>query len=392
MDERLYEVEKQKQNALNESNSVYSGLLQDNENLYNEQINNANQQEELQNSILDRQLEYQKEQIEKNKEEARQTYQDEQKRSKNDYLAFNNQYGTNAESLASNGLANSGLSETTKLGSFNTYQNRLATANKAMQDAFTEFDSNLSEAILNNDVQKAQNALSKLQMQSDFLNTFYSNKSTLSQNQLSNNQTLDSDYYGRYQDVISQINYEKEQEEAIREFNEQMAYQREQAAQEQANWEKEYELSKSSLESSSSSSSSKSSGYSSSSSSSSTLTDGSSNYSTQSANGYNIVANPYTGTINSDAQYGVFEYTENGNKTGSGYQPNNVGGSKLSKSSYKVGDIFYNAVGSSGVSLMNQSIWQTNGKYYVWDGSINDYIDVTNDVKTSLSKKVNISW
>ena len=38
MDERLAEIEKQKQDALNQSNNFYSGLLQDNENLYNQQI------------------------------------------------------------------------------------------------------------------------------------------------------------------------------------------------------------------------------------------------------------------------------------------------------------------------------------------------------------------
>ena len=265
MDDRLYQIEQQKQAALNQSNNMYQGLLNDNQNLYNEQKEYANQQEQIQNDILDKQLANQRQEIDTQRNIARQNYQAESKRARNDYTSFINPYGVQAEMQAQNGLNNSGYSETTKLGGFNTYQNRLANANKAMQDAFTQYDSDMNKAILNNDVQKAQNALNKLQMQLQYSQDFYNNKSSLSQNQLSNSQDLDNNYFNRYQTEYSNIQNEKAAEEARRQwekefaeqqrqYNEKLAYQREADARElaykqeqariaQEQWEKEYALS-----------------------------------------------------------------------------------------------------------------------------------------------------
>ena len=379
-DERLSVINQQKQEAINQSNNMYEGLLTDNENIYNQQLDYANQYEQTQNEALDKQLAFQQEQIEKQKQEAQQIKETEAKKAKNDYTSFVNPHGYQAEHFPSQGLANSGVSETTKLGGWNTYQNRLATANKAMQDAFTEYDTAINEARLNNDVQKAQNALTKLQMQLEYAQNYYSNKSTISQNQLSNNQALDSDYYNRYQTEYNNIQAEKEREEAIRQFNEQLAlqqqqfeYQKQQDALAQQNWEKEYALAQQQARSSSSG------GYS--------LSDGGSSLSSE---GTTVSTNYYNGSINPDAQYGTFPNVKD--KNGVRYQPDNVGGEKLSNSKLKVKDVFIEAYGSSGADLSNQSIWTTGNKYYVWDGSINDYIDVTNRVNILKKSGLKGRW
>lgn len=379
-DERLSVINQQKQEAINQSNNMYEGLLTDNENIYNQQLDYANQYEQTQNETLDKQLAFQQEQIEKQKQEAQQIKETEAKKAKNDYTSFVNPYGYQAEQFASQGLANSGVSETAKLGGWNTYQNRLATANKTMQDAFTEYDNAINEARLNNDVQKAQNALTKLQMQLEYAQNYYSNKSTISQNQLSNNQALDSDYYNRYQTEYNNIQAEKEREEAIRQFNEQLAlqqqqfeYQKQQDALAQQNWEKEYALAQQQARSSSSG------GYS--------LSDGGSSLSSE---GTTVSTNYYNGSINPDAQYGTFPNVKD--KNGVRYQPDNVGGEKLSNSKLKVKDVFIEAYGSSGADLSNQSIWTTGNKYYVWDGSINDYIDVTNRVNILKKSGLKGRW
>lgn len=379
-DERLSVINQQKQEAINQSNNMYEGLLTDNENIYNQQLDYTNQYEQTQNEALDKQLAFQQEQIEKQKQEAQQIKETEAKKAKNDYTSFVNPYGYQAEQFASQGLANSGVSETAKLGGWNTYQNRLATANKAMQDAFTEYDTAINEARLNNDVQKAQNALTKLQMQLEYAQNYYSNKSTISQNQLSNNQALDSDYFNRYQTEYNNIQAEKEREEAIRQFNEQLAlqqqqfeYQKQQDALAQQNWEKEYALAQEQARASYGSG-----GYS--------LSDGGS----LSSNGTTISTNYYNGSINPDTQYGTFPNVKD--KNGVRYQPDNVGGEKLSNAKLKVKDVFIEAYGSSGADLSNQSIWTTGNKYYVWDGSINDYIDVTNRVNILKNSGLKGRW
>lgn len=64
--------------------------------------------------------------------------------------------------------------------------------------------------------------------------------------------------------------------------------------------------------------------------------------------------NPYTGTTNPDTKNGTFK---------NGYQPNNVGGKKLSKTG--ITDV---------VNGVTQNVWQTeDGTKYIWDGTKNMY-------------------
>lgn len=66
--------------------------------------------------------------------------------------------------------------------------------------------------------------------------------------------------------------------------------------------------------------------------------------------------NPYTGTKNSDTKYGTFS---------NGYQPNNIGGKKLSKSG--ITDV---------VNGVTQNVWKTpDGKLWIWDGTKNQYLE-----------------
>ena len=66
--------------------------------------------------------------------------------------------------------------------------------------------------------------------------------------------------------------------------------------------------------------------------------------------------NPYTGTKHKDAKYGTFS---------NGYQPNNIGGTKLKNSGM-----------STNITGKNQTIWEANGKYWLWRGDLNKYIEV----------------
>ena len=66
--------------------------------------------------------------------------------------------------------------------------------------------------------------------------------------------------------------------------------------------------------------------------------------------------NPYTGTKHPDAKNGTFS---------NGYQPNNIGGTKLKNSGM-----------STNITGKNQTIWEANGKYWLWRGDLNKYIEV----------------
>lgn len=381
MDERLLNIQKEQQNAVTNSNNIYQGLLDDSQALHDQQQNFLNEQEKIQNANLDKQLANQTQKIEQQKQVAQQNFETESKKALNDYTAFTNPYGYQAEAMASQGLSQSGVSETAKLGGFNTYQNRLAVANKTMQDAFTSYDMAINDAILNNDVAKAENALNKLAMSLEYSTNFFNNKSSITQNQMANQQALNSEYYNRYQTEYQNIQNEKAQAEAIRQFNKQfeeeqrqynqnLAYQKSRDKVADSQWQKEYDLAKKK------SSVSGGSGG-----------NGSGDDEVGTPKGgaeVKVIANPSTGTIHEDAKNGVFK---------NGYQPNNVDGKPLKESKYKVSDIFGStAISTSGKNLGSQKIWKTSdGNYYVWEGSQNDYIKVTDAINNVTSNSY-IIW
>lgn len=295
-EERYAKVEADRQNAINQSNQVYNDLISGNTALAQQQKDYINTWQNTQNEIADRNAAYQVELQNQNKEKAQKEFDREAIASKNAYYDFINPYGAQAEIQAQNGLNNTGYAETTKLGAWNTQQNRTAQARASMNNAKLQYDNAIKEIELNRDTTKSQYALQALQQQLDAALQEYNTRSQLSQSQLSNTQSLDSEYNNRYNTVWQQINTEKEQAEAIRQyeqnyalqkqqfnedirqFDENIAYlkakdareyeleikkleeQKRQAQQAQANWEKEYQLSLQQMRKSSGGSSGRSSG------------------------------------------------------------------------------------------------------------------------------------
>lgn len=376
-EERYAKVEADKQVAINQSNQTYNDLLANNSQLAQQQKDYVNTWQTTQNEIADKNAAYQTELQNQNKQKAQKEFRNEAIASKNAYYDFINPYGAQAEIQAQNGLNNTGYSETTKLGAWNTQQNRTAQARSTMNNAIQQYDNAIKEIELNRDTTKAEYALQALQQQLDVALQEYNNNSQLKQNQLSNNQALNSEYNTRYDTLWNQINTEKQQQEAIRQYNQNYALQQQQLAQEQANWEKEHQLALQQLEldrySTYKSSDSNSSKYTNGVVSYGTLAnsygDGSGNmiYVDTDGNTYKMKEgyNPYTGTKNNDVANGTFS---------NGYQPNNVNGNRLSQSGTKVE---YNG--------QSQHVWAcTNGSYYLWDGTQNKYLKLNSEERKAL--------
>lgn len=355
-EERYQKLANERAAALQQSNQTYDDLLNKNTEYSNSQREFLNNYQNTQNDIYDKQTAFQVDLQNQNKEKAEREYQKEAQASKNAYYDFVNPYGVQAEIQAQNGLNRAGYSETVKSQAWTTQQNRTAQARAKMQDAKLQFDNAIKEAYLNNDTLKAELALKILeQQQAEALRSF-NYVSDTQQNRLSNNQNLDSDYNNRYNTLYSQIQEEKARQEAIRQWEAEMQFQREQAAQAQANWEKEYALSQAAAYSSGSGGSSRGSGGSSSYSSSDyDIVDTSNSTSTQGK-----TVNPYTGTRNSDAD--KFDTFSNG------YQPKGISG--------------YGTVSKSGdtitVNGQKQNVWKTpDGSKWYWDGRANQYVKMS---------------
>lgn len=217
------------------------------------------------------------------------------------------------------------------------------------------YGTNLNEILKNkaNQLQDVDNQINSTNLQYDTnrinsINEYDGNIASL-QNQI--DQQALSQYNTIYQQILAQKQQEwqnqqaeAERQEAIRQFNEQMAYQKARDAEsDRQAWAKI----------------------------------NTSNYGSFSGsdNSKKVKTSYYEGNINPDTQYGTFGTLD---KNGVKYQPNNVGGVKLSNSGYKMSDLFDTGnIGSTGVNVDNQKVWKTaNGKYYVWDGSQNKYIDL----------------
>lgn len=240
-DKRFKDVENEKQSEMNKYNETYDNLINERNNFTKEQQDMVNNWENTQKDIANKNLEYQKDLIEQQRKKTEQAYQDEAKASYIDYQKEVDKYGVSRENVVANGLSNSGYAESSKVGMYNTYQNRLGTARKSMQDAGIEFDNAIRQAQLSNDETLAQNALKALQDKLNIALEGFNYKSEQENNRLSWNNTINNNYYNRYKDVESQINYENETAEKIRQYNENMAYQKKQQRLEQERWEREME-------------------------------------------------------------------------------------------------------------------------------------------------------
>lgn len=238
-DERFKKVETEKQNELNKYNETYNNLINERNEFTNQQQQLVDQWENTQKEIANNNLQYQKDLIEQQRQKTKQEYQNEAKASYIDYQKEVDKYGVSRENVVNNGLSNSGYAESSKVDMYNTYQNRLGTARKSMQDANLEFNNAIRQAQLTNDETLAQNALTALQNKLNIALEGFNYKSEQENNKLNWNYNINNTYYNRYQDVEDQINYENELAEQVRQYNENMAYQKEQQRLEQERWERE---------------------------------------------------------------------------------------------------------------------------------------------------------
>lgn len=304
-DSRLTSIEAERQKALsgnkqefnnliNQSNQSYNNLINQSNQSYNNMVNNTQQYYDNINKRMEEGYEKQRQasqdqlqatidNINTQKDRAERDYQREQRGAYTDYQNQINPYGVQAEQMASNGLNNSGYSESSRTSMYNAYQNRVSTARQTLQDALVDYNAQIVSAQNANNtamaelwsnvyLKIAENALAgfqyKNQLEQTRLNAVQSleqnrlnSYQTLTQNRISNENTLQSRYDTRYQNMLSQINQEisnkqnqyntalsilqsdRKLNEDIKQFNEQMAYQRERDRIKDAQWQQEYNLS-----------------------------------------------------------------------------------------------------------------------------------------------------
>jgi hypothetical protein len=418
-DERFQDVEADKQEALEGVNSTYDEMINQSDKYYQDQIDATKEWEAKQQELQQQNTDHLIGTIEQQKAQAEKDYTKEQKGAYVDWQKQSNQYGANAEQMASQGLTNTGYSESSQTSMYNQYQGRVATARETFARAVLNYDNSIKEAQLTNNSKLAEIAYQSLQTQLQLSLEGFQYKNQLLQAQIEQQQLTEDRYYSRWQDVLAQMNQEnqfaesirqyeknyelqtkqldeqirqyeqnyalqvKEFDEGIRQFEEQMKYYREKDAEEYKYKLQQLELQKQELE----------------------------QRKLEAERSYNLQVQQleeqkrqynktYNATYNSNNKYtdtsggGTDNHGNNSttmNKSdyyfSNGYQPRYVNNTKLAKSKLQVKDVFIGAG-----KLANQNIWQANGKYYVWDGVVKEYVDVTSKVTSSLERKVNYPW
>lgn len=136
-------------------------------------------------------------QIEQQKAQAGKDYVKEQSGAYADWQKQSNPYGANAEAMASNGMQNSGYSETSQVSMYNQYQARVTAAREAYQKIILDYDNQMTAARMQNNATIAQIAYEGLQKRlevmmqftmqgTELLTTLASQKAAIKQQNLQN--------------------------------------------------------------------------------------------------------------------------------------------------------------------------------------------------------------
>lgn len=364
-DERFTQVEHEKQNELNKYNQTYDNLIAERNQFTQQQQDYVDNWKNTQTQIANDNLNHQLDLYNQEKEKAERDYQKEAKASYIDYQKEVDKYGVSRENVVANGLSNSGYAESSKVNMYNTYQNRIATARESMNTIKLEFDNAIKEAQLSNNATLAELALQQMQQKLEIALEGFNYKDTQTQNKLNWEYNINNTYYDRYKDVESQINYENEQAEAIRQYNEQMAYQKELDRIAQQQWEKEYALQQQQLALSRQQAAAQNAYY-------ATLTDNSNYEKLDEQNN-----TKQDGLGNSSSVINSSDYYFNGTD-----QPRYIADTKLSNTGKTAGEL---GVTTNGIGS-GYRIWSANGNYYVWNNNLKTYLDVTEEYKQAMSK------
>ena len=149
-DRRFQDVNAEKQTALNNVNTMYNNMINNSDKYYNDQIKAVEDYGNKQQELKQEQTDFALEKIDQQKDYLKKDYTKEQKGAYADWQKQSNQYGVNAEAMASNGLNNTGYAESSQVSMYNTYQNRIATARETYTRAVTDYDNAYKDAILQN--------------------------------------------------------------------------------------------------------------------------------------------------------------------------------------------------------------------------------------------------
>lgn len=208
-DKRFAEVEADKQAALNEVDVTYGNMISEANKFYEDQINASNDLVDEQSKLQQEKTDFAIEQINQQKEQAKKDYVKEQAGAYADWQKQADPYGVNAEKMASQGMKGTGFAESSQVAMYTAYQQRVASARESLERANINFANGIREAQLQGNSALAEIHFQAFQQQLELSLQGFQYQNSLILEQADRKTAIDNEYYGRYQDVLQQINYEK---------------------------------------------------------------------------------------------------------------------------------------------------------------------------------------
>ena len=239
-DERFTKVEEAKTEALNENEAMYQGMIDKSDGFYQAQIDASKEFAETQKDLMNQQTDFAVEQIEQQKAQAEKDYQKEQSAAYTDYQKQSNEYSVGAEQRAASGLSNTGYSESSQVAMYTAYQNRVATTKASYDKIVMNYNNDITAARLQNSSKLAELAYQTQQTQLQLALDGFQYNNQLLLDKANKKLEIDNMYYGRWKDVLSQLNQENALAEEIRQYNESLAEEKRQFDAQMAEEKRQY--------------------------------------------------------------------------------------------------------------------------------------------------------
>lgn len=208
IDERLTAVEEGRVDELKDNKSTFKDMANKSDAAYDAQISGIDSWKTQQEKAQQEQTDLAIEKLEQEREWSRQDYQKEQSGAYKDWQKQSNPYGANAESMAAQGMANTGYSESSQVAMYNQYQSRVAIARQAFERSNTEFAIAMEQARAQNSAVLAEIAFNAWKEKSTLAIQKVVSNQAIWQNWLTQQNAINTRYDNKYATVLNQINQE----------------------------------------------------------------------------------------------------------------------------------------------------------------------------------------
>ncbi len=205
-DKMLDDVKAAEQAELNDNEKTYGGMIEQSDQHYQGLIDASKDWADKQTELQNQQTDFAIKEIQQQQEQTKKDYIKEQSGAYVDWQKQSDPYGVNAEQMASQGLTNSGYSETSQVAMYNTYQNRVAAARESYDRAVLNYNNSITEARLQNNSILAEIAYTALQQQLELSLQGFQYKNQLILDQAEKKMAIKTNYWNKYQDTLNQIN------------------------------------------------------------------------------------------------------------------------------------------------------------------------------------------